>query len=188
MTLKQESLRLAAIGPDDAHDLCEFFEVLASDPDTPRLFHPHPLTRAYAHAFCARVAGLRDGYFLAWYAGRIVAYWMLRGWDEGYAVPSFGVAVHPMARGLRLGAVALEHAIQISRERGATKVRLTVYRSNDRAQQVYRRFGFTFQDKNDRELVGLLELGAPGVRTPVDVSAIEARLDALYHKARSLAA
>lgn len=188
MGANSDALRFSAVGPDDAHDLGEFFELLASDPDTPRLFHPHPLTRAYAHELCARAAGCRDAYFVAWFAGRIVAYWMLRGWDEGFAVPSFGVAVHPLARGLRLGAAVMEHAIAFSRDRGAPKLRLTVYRSNERALQVYRRFGFTFQDKNDRELVGLLDLGTPALTKPADLGAIEAGLSALFQKARSFAA
>ena len=184
----QESLHFAPVGPDDAHDLGEFFEVLASDPDTPRLFHPHPLTRAYAHELCAHVGDGRDGYFLAWYADRIVAYWMLRGWDEGYVVPSFGVAVHPSARGLRLGAASLEHAIEVSRSRGAPRLRLTVYRSNERALQVYRRFGFTFQDKNERELVGHLTLDAASGPLPLDRESIERGLGALFHKVRANAA
>jgi GNAT superfamily N-acetyltransferase len=183
-----DALRFAPVGPDDAHDLGEFFELLASDPDTPRLFHPHPLTRAFAQELCARVAGCRDAYFVAWFAGRIVAYWMLRGWDEGFAVPSFGVAVHPLARGLRLGAAVLEHAIALCRERGAGRLRLTVYRSNERALQVYRRFGFALQDKNDRELIGLLELDSPPQTKPADLGAIEAGLSALLRKARSFAA
>jgi ribosomal protein S18 acetylase RimI-like enzyme len=188
MDVYSEPLRFAPVGPDDGHDLGEFFEALASDPDTPRLFHPHPLTRAYARELCGRVGRMRDGYFLAWFAGRIVAYWMLRGWDEGYAVPSFGVAVHPLARGLRLGAAALEHAISVSRERGAEKLRLTVYRSNARALRVYRRFGFVFQDKNEQELVGLLDLGAAPEQRPVDRGAMEAGLAALFRKARANAA
>jgi len=188
MNTNHDALRFAPVRHDDAHDLGEFFELLASDPDTPRLFHPHPLTRTFAHELCARVAGCRDAYFVAWFAGRIVAYWMLRGWDEGFAVPSFGVAVHPLARGLRLGTAVMEHAIGFSRDRGAPKLRLTVYRSNERALQVYRRFGFAFQDKNDRELIGLLDLDSPPLAESADLGAIEAGLGALFRKASARAA
>ena len=45
-----------------------------------------------------------------------------------------------------------------AKARGATKVRLTVYNENQRAVELYRRMGYQFEAKNDRELVGVLVL------------------------------
>jgi ribosomal protein S18 acetylase RimI-like enzyme len=45
-----------------------------------------------------------------------------------------------------------------AKARGATRVRLTVYRENLRALELYRRLGYQFEAKNDRELVGTLVL------------------------------
>src|SRR5262249_7262953 len=77
---------------------------------------------------------------------------------EGYAVPSFGVCSHPALRDVGLGQALLAHAVRESRSAGASQLRLTVFKNNERAVHVYRKFGFLFHDKNEQELVGLLDL------------------------------
>ncbi len=83
---------------------------------------------------------------------------MLRGWDDGYEIPSFGGCTHSALRNAGLGQSLLAHAIVESRSAGAQRLRLTVYKSNERAVHVYRKFGFEFSDKNEHEFVGLLDL------------------------------
>jgi GNAT superfamily N-acetyltransferase len=90
---------------------------------------------------------------------------MLRGWDEGYQIPSFGACVHPSSRGDGLGQWLLEHAIGEARMAGAPKLRLSVYRANQRALHIYRKFGFVFEERNSEELVGWLTLG-PAIPPP----------------------
>src|SRR5262249_15484166 len=136
-----------------------FLETLLADAESARFFHPHPLTRASARELCARVDSCRDRYYLGCYRGKIVAYSMLRGWDEGYTVPSFGVAVHPALRDAGLGQAMLTHAIGESQAAGAPRLRLTVYRNNQRGVHVYRKFGFIFQEHGEH-LVGLLDLSS----------------------------
>ena len=88
------------------------------------------------------------------------SYFMLRGWDEGYEIPSFGACTHPELRGAGLGQLLLAHAIAESRAARARSLRLTVYKDNEHALHIYRKFGFVFSEKNERELVGLLDLGS----------------------------
>jgi ribosomal protein S18 acetylase RimI-like enzyme len=142
----------------DAAALGEFYETVARDEETVRFFHPHPFTRAFAAELCARIETSRDRYYVARYRGRIVGYLILRGWDEGYAIPSMGVCSHPGLRDAGLGHLLYAHGVQESRAAGAPKLRLTVLRSNERAIHIDRNFGFVFQDKNDQEVVGLLDL------------------------------
>jgi ribosomal protein S18 acetylase RimI-like enzyme len=40
---------------------------------------------------------------------RIVGYGMLRGWDEGYSVPSLGILVRAEACGQGIGKLLMEH-------------------------------------------------------------------------------
>lgn len=145
---------------DDAEPLAEFFGNIRGDPETIRFFHPHPLTEEYARRLCAMLATTRDEYFAMWDQERIVGYGMLRGWDEGYDVPSFGVCLLPTHRSQGLGQQLLRYALERCRRRGAGRVRLTVYRDNARAVHVYRKFGFVFSPKNEQEWVGLLDLPA----------------------------
>jgi ribosomal protein S18 acetylase RimI-like enzyme len=146
------------VSADDTAALGDFFMAVAADADTVRFFHPHPFTREFAAELCRKADTYRDRYYVACYKNRVIAYMMLRGWDEGYTIPSFGVCNHPDLRDVGLGHALLAHAIQESREAGAPQMRLTVFKNNERAVHVYRKFGFLFHDKNEQEVVGLLDL------------------------------
>jgi ribosomal protein S18 acetylase RimI-like enzyme len=50
--------------------------------------------------------------------------------------------------------------IDESRRAGAEKVRLTVYKRNERAAHLYAKYGFVFTDKDEHSLVGVLDLTA----------------------------
>lgn len=153
-------LETRRLGTGDGAALSAFFAALSQDPEVGRFFHPHPLTADYARSLCAELAGRRDRYYLTFFRGRAVAYSMLRGWDEGFAVPSFGGSVHPDLRGAGLGQCLLAHAVSEARAAGASRLRLTVYKNNVRAIGLYAKFGFTFTDKNEKESIGLLDLAA----------------------------
>ena len=151
----------------DAAALGRFFEALAADAEAATFFHPHPLTADEAASLCRKAASIRDGYFVAEYAGRIVGYSMLRGWDEGYEVPSWGGAVHPQLRDAGIGKQLLVHAVAESRARGAKTMRLTVYKTNGRGVHVYRKIGFEFAEKDEKFLVGILPIDpAPVLMIP----------------------
>jgi len=163
------------ISADDPAALGDFFLAVAADADTVRFFHPHPFTREFAAELCRKVGIYRDRYYVACYKNRVIGYMMLRGWDEGFTIPSFGVCNHPDLRDVGLGHALLAHAIQEGRQAGAPQLRLTVFKNNERAVHVYRKFGFLFQDKNEQELVGLLDLAnCPSIKVRrLDLSKIE---------------
>src|SRR5262249_4273077 len=117
MTTAEAEIR--SLTAADADALAEFFAAAASDPETARFFHPQPLTKAFAESLCAAIPTRRDKYFALWYGGRIAGYGMLRGWDEGFAVPSFGACVHPALRDAGIGQALLMHALAEARAAGA---------------------------------------------------------------------
>jgi len=149
---------IRALTAADAAALARFFEDAALDAETRRFFHPHPLTAAYAAELCGRLHRLKDRYYALWEGDAIVGYSMLRGWDEGYETPSFGVCLAPWRRSAGLGQLLLGHAIAECRRLGAPRMRLTVYRANARAVHIYRKFGFAMTPRNAEELVGTLDL------------------------------
>lgn len=149
-------LEIRRLTPADREDLAALFAAFRADPATVHFFHPHPFTDEVAKDLCERQG--RDLYFLARVAGRPVGYSMLRGWDEGYAVPSFGVGVHPEARGQRIGQQLLAQAILESRAAGASRLRLTVLKANEVARRIYEQFGFQLSEKDAESLLGVLEL------------------------------
>ncbi len=150
-----DALEFRRLGPALAPGLSELFRALSQGADH-AFFHPHPMTDEEARRLCT-YAG-RDLYYAVCVGPTILAYGLLRGWDEGYEIPSLGIAVHPEARGRGLARPFMAFLHAAAKARGATKVRLTVYGDNQRAVELYRRLGYQFEAKSDRELVGLLVL------------------------------
>jgi [ribosomal protein S18]-alanine N-acetyltransferase len=109
-------------------------------PEVVSNFHPFPLDAATAHRICT--APRKDRYFAHFAGGNIVGLAMLRGWDEGYEIPSFGILVHRAHQGAGIGKSLTEHALTVAREAGTARVRLTVHRDNERAVRLYERVGF----------------------------------------------
>ena len=165
MTL--ECVRLA---PRWQGSLAEFFRALVAAGDE-REFHPHPLTPEEAGRLC-RSAG-HDLYYILVDGERVLAYGMLRGWDEGYEVPSLGIAVHPGERSRGLARVLMEFLHAAARRRGSTRVRLKVYSHNETALRLYRRLGYVFHAEERGQLVGYLDLGSerPAPPPPDDAGA-----------------
>ncbi len=179
-------LVIRRLEPTDESGLAAFFVACAADADTRRYFHPHPLTPGFAADLCRRIPGMKDRYFVAELARRVVGYAMLRGWDEGYAAPSFGGCVHPRLRGAGLGHILLDACVNESRDARATSLRLTVARGNEAGIHLYRKFGFDLHPKDAENLMGLLDLVGPAIVAPVPRPGPD--IVAAWMKSQSLAA
>jgi ribosomal-protein-alanine N-acetyltransferase len=156
-------LRYRRLTPRHVHELVAFLERLATGGDG-RLFHPHPFTPEAVAAIAA--PGSRDEYVVvtAGRQGPVVAYGMLRGWEEGFTVPSLGIAVDRQWRGHGVGRRLVSHLHAIATSRGAANVRLKVYRSNTAAVALYRSFGYQFQPHSPDEWLGFVSLPVPHAR------------------------
>jgi len=143
------------VSPDVATALAELFAALRASGDE-RHFHPHPLDDETARAVAGR--STKDLYYVAIDDDRALAYAMLRGWDEGYDVPSLGIAVHPDERGTGVARLMMETLHEAARRRGATSIRLKVYLDNEAAIRLYRSLGYMFDGEEDGQVVGRLEL------------------------------
>ena len=111
----------------------------------------------------AFVNELRDNklayYFVGRLDGRIVGYggiWVIL--EDSHVTT---IAVHPDVRGQRLGEEMLVHLLDQAIERDASWVTLEVRESNEVAQKLYRKYGFTivstrrgyYSDNNESALV-----------------------------------
>lgn len=150
------------LGPEDAERLAALFDEIGADEEGLARFHPHPFDRATALDICQHAEERPDRYFGAFADTRMVGYGMLRGWDEGYEIPSFGVYVAKQRRGHGLGGLLLDYAIRLAGEAGAPEVMLKVYAGNATARQLYEGRGFVFGERtpDGRQLVGRLRLGS----------------------------
>jgi ribosomal-protein-alanine N-acetyltransferase len=98
-------------------------------------------------------------YFVGRLDGRIVAYggiWVIL--EDSHVTT---IAVHPDLRGQRLGEEMLIHLLDEAIARSASWITLEVRESNDVAQRLYRKYGFTvvstrrgyYSDNNESALV-----------------------------------
>lgn len=153
------ALSIRLIGPQDAKPLGELFVGLAGGSEA-RQFHPHPLTVAEARGIAEGSAVRADLYFAAFLGDRLVGYGMLRGWDEGFSIPSFGLAVGAAYRSRGIGRRLLRYAISLARERGASTMMLKVHLDNASARRLYESEGFVFEGipEDPAQVKGLLAL------------------------------
>jgi ribosomal protein S18 acetylase RimI-like enzyme len=103
-----------------------------------RLFHPHP----FSSEAIQPLVQSRDEYWLLVKDEAVLGYGMLRGWEEGYAIPSLGIAVAARHRGHGHGERIMHFLHLRAYNRGAARIRLTVDAENQAACGLYRKFGY----------------------------------------------
>ena len=137
------------------HALSKFFSDLRDAGDD-LYFHPHPFTNDAAK----RIVGYsgRDLYYVLCIGKVIVAYGMLRGWDDGFEIPSLGIAVARAWRGRGVGNAMMHFLHVAARVRGSTMVRLKVHQDNHAAINMYKSLGYDFRLSEGDFLVGYLDL------------------------------
>jgi ribosomal protein S18 acetylase RimI-like enzyme len=142
-------------GREDA--LARFFADLTAAGDD-AFFHPHAGDAASLRAIAEQPG--KDLYLVFVEGEDVRAYGLLRGWNEGYAIPSLGIAVHPDARAHGLGRLVMDYLEAMARHRGAPAIRLRVHKDNARAIGLYERRGYAMQpdDGDARLLVGVKSL------------------------------
>ena len=94
---------------------------------------------------------VNDKYFGIFINDDIVGFYMLRGFDEGFEVPSYGVWISDRFSGLGLSMLTLQHAITFCKINNIKKIMLKVHPENIIAKSIYETFGFKqegFDDNN----------------------------------------
>lgn len=121
-----------------------------------KFFYPHPFTSEAVE----RLIGYegKDLYYVLVDINAVLGYGMLRGWDEGFEIPSLGIAIHPQSRGQGLSKLLMHFLHVAAARRGASKVRLRVRHDNAKAIALYRSIGYKFTPDREEYLVGFFEL------------------------------
>lgn len=153
--IKRTNLECRTLQPKDAASLGAFFSELVANGDD-SLFHPHGFGQVDADRICSN-NGI-DAYYAVFNSGEILGYGLLRGWDEGYDIPSVGIAIGKKARGLGLGKMMMGFLHNAAKKAGATQVRLKVYKNNTAAIRLYEALGYRLEDHDDSQYLGIIEL------------------------------
>lgn len=152
------AIECVLLRPGREQALATFFAELRDAGDD-TFFHPHPGDVDTLRTIAAQPGD--DVYVVFVENARVLAYGLLRGWNEGYAVPSLGIAVDPASRGRGLGRLMMEYLEAMARHRGAPSIRLRVHKDNARAIAMYQRRGYAMHpdDGDARLLVGVKLMG-----------------------------
>ena len=150
-------IECVALQPGRETELAKFFSELGDGGDL-SFFHPHATDEVSLRNLAENVG--KDIYYLFVARRTVIAYGLLRGWNEGYSVPSLGIAVSQGARGMGVGNLAMSWLEAIAQLRGASAVRLRVHKTNALARKMYVRRGYRMtEDETDmRLLVGVKSL------------------------------
>lgn len=89
---------------------------------------------------CARAD--KDIYVTLHFDGALAGLYMLRGWDAGYARPSFGIYVASRYQGRGIAKFALSHAESACRDGAVERMMLKVSAHNKVARGIYEAAGF----------------------------------------------
>jgi [ribosomal protein S18]-alanine N-acetyltransferase len=150
-----QGLECRLLSPELVGPLDRFFQRIVAAGEQ-EFFHPHPLTAQHAVERGAYLG--KDLYYLLVDGQEALGYGMLRGWDEGFKIPSLGIAIDPGARHLGLGRLLMAFLHGAARRRGAHRVRLRVSGNNIGAVALYRSLGYAFEGEPDGQMLGYLDL------------------------------
>jgi [ribosomal protein S18]-alanine N-acetyltransferase len=137
--------------------LLAFLKALEEANDT-EYFRPHDFSNNAVEKIIQDTC--KDLYYVLVEEQEVIGYGLLRGWDEGYKIPSLGIAIHPKARGTGLGKTFMYFLHSVARQCNAEKMRLRVRVNNIRAIKLYQDLGYFFATQEGQYLVGTLDLCA----------------------------
>ncbi len=84
----------------------------------------------------------KDTFWGIFIADKLAGFYMLRGFDEGYDIPSYGVWISKEYSNKGLSKFTLQHAISYCKINQIKKIMLKVHPENIIAKKIYEEFGF----------------------------------------------
>ena len=136
--LTNQHLTIRPLEVRDAAALARLLQ--AQPPEYVQFFHPFDFDEATVTKVLAERQ--RDVMTGLYWAGEVVGFYMLRGWDAGYEVPSYGVLVDEKFRGCGLTSLTIRMAKIVCKMRGAPRLMLKVHPDNARAKVLYEKARF----------------------------------------------
>ncbi len=149
-------IEIEKLRPEHLECLTDFFKEIDA-PEYRKDFLPHPFSAEHAKLICNYKG--RDLYFsILMDRKEMIGYGMLRGWDEGYEVPSIGLCILKKYQGIGLGKLLLNFLETVSRLQGCDKTMLKVKKDNQAAKSLYESQRYVFKEYNEEFLIGFKKL------------------------------
>ena len=132
----------------DVKQLGELLEV-NNRPEVIDFFHPFPMSQNTARKILE--PSKKDLFFVAVLDNKFIGLSMLRGFDEGFSIPSFGIFIDFSHQGKGYGRKLTEWTLSWSDKHQIENVRLGVYVTNKIALKLYQSLGFIKSEEHKDE-------------------------------------
>jgi ribosomal protein S18 acetylase RimI-like enzyme len=137
-------------------DIRDFLIFIDSNLDDTKYFHPHKFD--YDTVKFILENKKEDIYLLFYESNGIIGYGILRGWDEGYKIPSLGILIDKSVRGCGYSRRILDTLHEIAKRKFSESIRLTVKTDNNVAINFYEKNGYSFRQYNVDSLEGIFKI------------------------------
>lgn len=134
-------LEYKKISEVDSGKLLKFFSEIVENEDD-LFFHPHAFDEETVEYLCVNYKG-KDLYYVIYLNFNIVGYAMLRGWDEGYEIPSIGIILSKNIRGSGISKNFMEFLHLIAKNKESKRIRITVNNKNIACINLAEKLGYS---------------------------------------------
>ena len=149
--MKIKNLEIREIGATEGDEL---FKLLTSDDKSySKYFIPFPFELEVIKNILREKK--QDKFFGIFEESKLIGFYMLRGFDEGFNVPSYGVWISKSYSNKGLSTLTLYHAFAFCRLNNISKLMLKVHPQNTVAKNIYEKLGFREQglDQKNNNLI-----------------------------------
>ena len=140
------SLEIKRINTNQANELSDL--LLKSSKEYSQHFIPFEFDLDSVTTAMSRAK--RDMFYGIYIDNALVGFYMLRGWDAGYEIPSYGVWIAENYSSKGISKLTLTHAISICRINSIKRLMLKVHPENLVAKKIYEDFGFVYNGIDER--------------------------------------
>jgi RimJ/RimL family protein N-acetyltransferase len=93
---------------------------------------------------------IKDQFYGIYLDNSLAGFYMLRGFDDGFEIPSYGVWIAKEFSAKGISKLTLHHAITFCKTNNIKKIMLKVHPDNVIAKKIYEDFGFTYEGVDKR--------------------------------------
>lgn len=132
------TLEIKNLTTDHSKELSELLQ--SADKDYTQYFIP--FTFDFETILKILTNAVKDQYYGIFAKNTLVGFYMLRGFDDGYVIPSYGVWIAKDYSSKGISKLTLQHAISFCKINNIKKLILKVHPENIIAKNIYESFGF----------------------------------------------
>ncbi len=156
MESKLQTIEIRSLDATDASDLYKM--IIDSEHHYYQYFTAFKITQEVISGFLSKA--IKDQYLGFFIKKTLIGFFMLRGLDEGYQIPSYGVFISKKYQSVGLARLSVIYSISFCKLNRIEKLMLKVHPSNTAALKLYRDLGFveTHIDPSNNNLVFYKEI------------------------------